>query len=189
MQAHWTTDSSANTCIKMVPQSDGTVSITDCSVFNNGENWTYAPRIGYDSTFGYWIDGNTNWTTATIYTSKDYINGGAEKTAAQFFSGNWYSVTIGLSGSTGLIAYLQETPIFLGGYYSIIPAQEIYLNPNSNNYIYFSRDKDDRTKINIENYPKLMGDPEQIQFNRILVSNIVTDSANPISQTDYVISR
>jgi hypothetical protein len=96
-------------------------------------------------------------------------------------------VSIGLSGSTGLIAYLQETPIFLGGYYSIIPAQEIYLKANSDNYIYLVRDRYDRSKVNVEVRRKIMGVEGANAFNRVLAAKITTDAANPVSQKNYSI--
>jgi len=178
------TVSNGKRLVKLSPQPDGTLLFTDFSI--NITLLYSQSYIGYDSNFGVFTTNKFNlWTTSAISCTRDYVNGGADKSIDTTFNGNGYLFYFGLNGSTGLVAYLQDTPIFLGGYYSTIPSQEIYLNPNSDNYIYFSRDKSDRTKVNINNFPKLMGDPTSIQFSRVLAGKITTDAANPTSQTLY----
>ena len=66
--------------------------------------FSYDVNFGYCQSSGYW------GSYAYINSSKDYINGAAEKTVAQFFDGgSYYTVQIGLSGAVRLVANLQET--------------------------------------------------------------------------------
>ena len=91
--------------------------------------------------------------------------------------------TIGINGetqiaitTTGLIAKIPKTIIFLGGYCSTLPYTEVSLRPNGVNYIYISRDKNDRHKLNIENRDMVIGVEGETAFDRIMPAKIVTNN-------------
>jgi len=171
---------------RMIPQSDGT--IIQESGFALGAIWAGTHNIGWSSNFGYSASYAGSFTKAIFATSKDYINGsGVEKTVDQWFSGNYYSMYVGLAPSIGLVCYIQSTPIFLGGYYSVIEPQEIILQDNADNYIYLVRDRSNRVIIDIRVREKPLGVPGENAFNRVLASKITTDNGSIVSQIDYKI--
>ena len=98
---------------------------------------------------------------------------------------------IGVNGETrlditvnGLVAAILEKTIFLGGYCSTLPATSITLRPNSTNYIYVSRDKDNRHKLNIDNRNIVIGVEGQTSFDRFMPAKFVTDS-NGVTQSIF----
>lgn len=142
--------------------------------------------LDWSPTYGY-VVGYQDWSQAQkgMRLGKDFYNGtGAEKSREEVFNGSCYSIAFGVSSASGLVAYLSEMPIFLGGYFSVCEAREISLMPNCNNYIYLSRDRIDRQKINIYVKNKQFGQDGETAFNRILVARIRTNSANAI-ETQY----
>jgi len=142
--------------------------------------------IGYDDRVGYFLSSSniTQGSYGLIKSSKN-IETGEEKTRDEFFNGNYFDNYIRLRTTTGLIAYDLGTPILVGGYFSTTPEQEIYLNPNAVNYIYFSRDSADREKVNIEVRTRKIGGEKA--FNRVLVAEITTDHEKIIAQKNYPI--
>lgn len=177
-------------CIfKAALNSSGSIEISDVGICKGRATaWAKNIYLSHDANFGYCIGAGINFTSAGIFCSKDYVNGGTEKTVTEFFGGSYYTVSFGLSGSSGLIAYLQDTPIFLGGYYSVVPAQEVYLHTNSDNYIYLVRNRYDRSKVSVEVRKKIMGVPGENAFNRVLIAKVTTDAANPVSQVNYPVT-
>lgn len=146
--------------------------------------------IGYDSKVGYYLTTNEGTQVyISMVMSKDLSSVGADKTITEFFSGSYYKAYIRLASTTGLVAYLQNVAMFLGGYLSNIPQQEIPLLADSDNYIYLVRDRTDRTKINIKVRDKIIGVIGENAFNRVLISKLTTDSGNIITQTDYDITN
>jgi hypothetical protein len=96
--------------------------------------------IGYSTKYGmFCTDG---YAEGLFCYSFDFINNNKNFSTEDFFSGKGYSMTLPTSGSMGLIAFIQSFPIYLGGYYSVINSQEIYLKSNSVNYIYAERDSE-----------------------------------------------
>lgn len=177
-------------CIfKAIEQSDHTLEIIEVETCKGrASTWLGLLYLSYDANFGYCIGAGLSFTSAGIHCSKDYVNGGTQKTVDEFYGGSYYTVSFGLSGSSGLIAYLQDTPIFLGGYYSVVPAQEVYLHANSDNYIYLVRNRYDRSKVSVEVRKKVMGVPGENAFNRVLIAKVTTDAANPVSQVNYPVT-
>lgn len=177
-------------CIfKAIEKNDHTIEIVDVETCKGrASTWLGLLYLSYDTNFGYCIGAGLSFTSAGILCSKDYVGSGTEKTVTEFFGGSYYTVSFGLSGSSGLIAYLQDTPIFLGGYYSVVPAQEVYLHANSDNYIYLVRNRYDRSKVSVEVRKKIMGVPGENAFNRVLIAKVTTDAANPVSQVNYPVT-
>ena len=188
--------------------TDGTVSIM---LYFNFGNWAHERMLTFDPSNGTVVGGKTdysdgwgqrvlNWHPTYGYTvgyqdwsqsqkgmrlGKDFYGGAsAEKSRADVFDGSCYSVSFSVSSASGLVAYLSEMPIFLGGYFSVCAAREIPLKPDSDNFIYLSRDRVDRQKINIYVKDKQFGQDGETAFNRILVARIRTNSANAI-ETQY----
>lgn len=159
--------------------------LTCTYVRNLGWGWG-DQMISYDKTFGYVLNLRYyDQSRGRIDSSKDYYGAGTEKTAAEFWSGQFYTSFIGLSSASGLVAYSQETPIFLGGYYSVIPAQEIVLEAESDNYVYLVRDRANRHNINVLIRKKMFGVKGETAFNRILATRIKTNAAESIEQEYY----
>jgi hypothetical protein len=100
--------------------------------------------------------------------------------------------TIGINGETqvaittsGLVATLPETIIFLGGYCSTLPQTTVTLSPNAVNYIYISRDRDDRHKLIIENRNIVIGVEGETAFNRFMAGKFVTNGSTVTSKILY----
>lgn len=165
--------------------------------FNPGNGTVTGGKVGFSDGWGYrvldwhpnygYTVGYQDWSEAQkgMRLGKDFYNGaGAEKSREEVLNGACYAISFGVSSASGLVAYLSEMPIFLGGYFSVCDAREITLMPNSDNYIYLSRDRVDRQKINIYVKNKQFGQDGETAFNRILVARIRTNSANAI-ETQY----
>lgn len=139
--------------------------------WNGRCSWGYSKVIGYFRTYA-----NFSGISYITFDRNSLDNAISEGTTLYLTN----------TGSTGLVANLQTTPIYIGGYYSLIPAQEIILSPNSHNYIYLFRNPSDPDDVIVEVYDKLLGgDDKDIHFARILVADIETDSEGPIRQTSY----
>lgn len=182
----WYVDAHVETAYKVKFSSDfqKIESMTDLPGQKNGEWYEGHESLGWCKQYGYTRTYSDRINAAIRY-SQDSMD------EAICGGGNSKTLYFGTEGSVGLIAYMQSTPIYLGGYFSVMPAQEIYLKPNSDNYIYLSRDKADYTKVNVEIYDHLLGVEDQslnINFARILVSKITTDNKGSISQKYYNIN-
>ena len=154
----------------------GITSINSCS-YGCGGQWNGQESLGWSKSLGY-------FKTAANFSGISYIYYSRTSMAKALARENYIYLTN--TGTTGLVANLQTTPIYLGGYYSLIPSQEIDLKPNSHNYIYLFRDSSDPDNVIVEVYHKLLGgDDRDIHFARILVADIETDSEGPIHQTSY----
>ena len=155
-------------------------SVEACDSVGAGDGtWCGIEVLGWNKRFGYYRTCTRNRTGALIATSPTSALNAINR------AGDCKTYTINNNGSVGLIAYIQATPIYLGGYYSVLPATEVYLKANSDNYIYLSRDKLDYQKINVENYDHLLGAQNNdmgINFSRILISKITTDNKGATSQ-------
>ena len=95
--------------------------------------------------------------------------------------GYFNETTVKLTCSSGtMICRLQETPVFLGGYFSVVPAKDILLKPNSANYIYFHRNSNDYKAVDVEVTQSPRNDVDG--FNRIYLAKVVTNANGPVSQ-------
>ena len=107
------------------------------------------------------------------------------------------------SSSDGLVCYIPSLPVFLGGYFSIIEeAIEVPLHANLNkhapgasdgyydaNYIYLSRDPDDRTKVRATAEPIRIIPEGAAVFRKILIAAVQTDEEKPIETQYYTINN
>ena len=161
------------------------------------QTWQYG-KFGYDTKFGYFACSQSSlYANARIYSSKDIYGTGAEKTYDQMFkSGQKYYIDIISSGSIGLSCTTSPTPVFLGGYYSLVPAKEIALYDNATNYVYLHRDPLNRLEVIWEVYteplgkvPIAAGKPysDSSQFGRVLIAQIKTQNGYAVSQTVFPI--
>jgi len=175
----------------------------------SGSNWTatkipqlsqtWQPgKFGYDTKFGYFACSQSSlYANARIYSSKDIYGTGAEKSYDQMIkNGQKYYIDIISSGSIGLSCTTSPTPVFLGGYYSLVPAKEITLFNNATNYIYLHRNPMDREdaiwEVHTEplgKVPMSAGKPysDSSQFGRVLIATIKTQNGYPVSQTVFPI--
>lgn len=100
------------------------------------------------------------------------------------FNQKGYKYSWFLQSSQGLICYIPNIPIFLGGYFSVLnEVLSVDLKPNTNNYIYLERDLNTNQ---LKAYASTTKDIEEgsKQFSRILLARILTNEANPI-ETEY----
>ena len=175
----------------------------------SGSNWnaTKIPQLstswencvfGYNSKFGYCVGcQNTTMGDAWVKSSKDIWGTGVEKTQTQMIGGGqYYYIEVISSGSVGLVCTIGATPIFLGGYYSLLPAQEIALYDNATNYVYIHRDPNNRLLATVEVYTEPLGKvpisggkaySDSSQFGRVLVAQIKTQNGYAVSQVVFPI--
>lgn len=91
-----------------------------------------------------------------------------------------YQTFASASSSTGLIAYVSEYPIFLGGYYSSIPQSEVVLQPNADNYIYAQWDAGTRSVVVTTNTTRLNN-----TFSRVCLAKVTTNADKVIGSVVY----
>lgn len=138
--------------------------------------------VGYTDQVGYYIAyENYNNFITKIKVSRNPVTGQSISLSDWFSNTN--SITLGLKtqSSIGLSAYIMSYPITLGGYYSMTGDIALTLLPNTDNYVFLSRDSIDPNKINasIESNYAYPG------FNRICVAKLTTDIGSITSQYIY----
>lgn len=139
---------------------------------NAGNGWTKFPQVFYSQYP--MIDG-----TGKRYTDEEFLS--------DWKNCNKYSMY--LQSSQGLIAYIPNIPIFLGGYFSIIENPiAVTLQPNAENYIYLERDPNDRDNIIASATTVKTIDEGDRVFSKILLAKVTTDSANMIDVEYYRIN-
>ena len=173
-------------CMKVKLDSD-LKSISTYQLLENGYgSWCGIESLGWNKRFGYYRTFTPDSRcSSNISCSKTSIDNAIAAT------GDAFEYRFSNSGSVGLIAYIQSIPIYLGGYFSVMPSCEVYLTPNADNYIYLSRDKIDYTKVNVEVYDHELsvgGNDLGINFSRILISKITTDNKGATSQEYYKVN-
>lgn len=144
--------------------------------------------FGYNVNLGYYrATAPTTSEDLCLICSKDMAGAGVDLTENQWFNNTAtrYELFITTESATGLVAYTSSYPIFLGGYYSTVPAQAVTLTANSNNYIYAARDPIDRNIINISVSTTQLASSN----TRALLANVVTDAENVVSQTSYNVAQ
>ena len=148
---------------------------------------TYASdhhMFGWNNKYHYFFAwGATSGTTeCRIYTTRHWGASSDKPNGIKslFEDGNYYTWRFVCASATGMVCYLQDTPVFLGGYFSTVPAKEIPLKPNSANYIYFHRNSDDYKVVDVEVTQSPRNDVDG--FNRIYLTKVVTNADGPVSQ-------
>ena len=149
--------------------------------------WNYH-IIGYSKSLGYYFTAcSEQYTYMGILCQKDYLNSSASYTCSSIIdmimNKKHYKKYMFTSASVGKVAYLSKTALYLGGYFSYIDPQEVYLN-EGHNYIYITRNTVDY-ELSVNVYDHLIGIPGESQFNRILISYIYVSNGLIVSQTDY----
>lgn len=137
--------------------------------------------FGYSSTLGYFcVVASSSYTSAAFVCSRD-VRTGATITESQWFNTPFlrYVVNISAESATGLVAYISEYPIFLGGYYGRTPNTSVSLLPNAENYVYANRTN--TTTISITSSTNLLTS----SFSRVLLSKITTNNERITSQVNY----
>lgn len=161
---------------------DGT--ITDVTSVNPYS--ASVPHIGYHPSFGYYVScGSDPNIIAAIVCSKRAGTSDVALSEADFFTPTHvgtYTKYNTITATVGLVAYITTFPLFLGGYFSMIPNLSVSLTPNANNYIYLRRDPNDRTNIIAT---VLVDQVLPNSFSRILISKVVTNSQNVVTSTNY----
>lgn len=140
--------------------------------------------FGYSTTFGYYCMVSTStYNAAALVCSKDIRGVIAELTEAQWFSGSTTRPQIWLStqSATGLIAYVYDYPLFIGGYLTSTGNVSVNLYPSSVNYLYAVKASSDRTTVTYLASKKVL----PTTFSRVLLAKITTDDENVISSELY----
>lgn len=174
-------------------------------VYISGTGYCYYPgsclhTIGCNETFGFYFTEESYHNHGIMHTSKDIIknkvndlqisNSIDNAKNIDAFLKRQIAVTdyrFDVQGSSGLIAFIQSFPIYLGGYYSVVNSKEIYLKPNADNYIYAERDSNDESKVNVT--VELTKLSNINPFNKVLLSKITTNGETSIAQETYDINE
>ena len=155
----------------------------------SGPTYGYIYPSTYDSKSS-WVENNKAMVTQKKIINDDTQNNGVDYSDEDFlFNAKGYKYSWFLQSATGLISYIPNIPLFLGGYFSILDeVLPVTLQPNATNYIYLERDKTDRNKLIASS--SLLKDMEegQPQFSKILLAKIVTNEDSPISTEYYTIN-
>lgn len=160
------------------------------TIISNNLKITYSgPTLGYVAATTYnnnsWVGNNKGVVTQKKIIDSDTQDNGIDYSDNDFlFNQKGYKYSWFLQSSQGLVCYIPNIPIFLGGYFSVLnEVLSVTLKPNINNYIYLERDLNTNQ---LKAYASTTKDIEEgsKQFNRILLARVLTDSANPI-ETEY----
>lgn len=160
------------------------------TIINNNFKITYSgPTLGYIAATTYnnnsWVFNNKGVVTQKKILADDIQDNGIAYSDNDFlFNQKGYKYSWFLQSSQGLICYIPNIPIFLGGYFSVLnEVLSVDLKPNTNNYIYLERDLNTNQ---LKAYASTTKDIEEgsKQFSRILLARILTNEANPI-ETEY----
>lgn len=183
-EAHFTCEHNVNTNVMAVFNWDKFNSPTAGTGLKEytGAGGYGGASFGYSSTFGYYaFRATSNYDSAYILSSKDVRGTGAAITEDQWFNntGARYEVFVTTESATGLVAYLSEYPIFLGGYYTKIPTTSVTLLPSTVNYVYATKDPADRTTVNISVSAALLPS----SFSRMRIAAITTNATQIVSMT------
>lgn len=169
-------------------------------LYNSDINYRHwSNTIGWCQDYGYFYTTmSTDYTVGKLINSKsmsltdffmqDFSVYTSNTTNANY---NWISK----DGASSLTAYVQQTPILLGGYTSTLETTSIQLNANSENYIYLIRDDDTgalRFEIRDEAdgiVPNVDGPSDTTSYKSVLVARIVTNDNAVISQDIYPVGN
>lgn len=158
---------------------------TSGKVYRNNEG---GASFGYTQELGYYraIAPDTQ-AHIRLACSRDLVGSGADLTEDQWFNHTaaQYELFISTESATGLVAYTSSYPLFLGGYYSTVPAQAVTLQPSTDNYIYVTRDAVDRTLLTVSTSTTLLPSSN----TRALIAKITTDTTNVVSQVLYEVAQ
>lgn len=130
---------------------------------------------GYCDLLGYYaVRGPLDYTNFKLISSKDPLGVGAPLTESEWYNGTKarYEITMSASSAVGLIAYLSEYPIFIGGYYTKIPQTTVLLKPNADNYIFAIKGTGGRDDIKIVVYDSKLSNT----FSRVCVAKVTTSA-------------
>ncbi len=140
--------------------------------------------LGWNNKFHYFCTwtATTGTTECRIYTTKHWGSSADKPNGMDsiLVNNDWYTWRFVCASATGMVCYLQDTPVFLGGYFSTVPAKEIPLKSNSANYIYFHRNSDDYKVVDVEVTQSPRNDVDG--FNRVYLTKVVTNADGPVSQ-------
>lgn len=139
--------------------------------------------FGYSSTFGYYLWSPNHEDYAAVIVSSRNVETGTTITEQQWIDG---SVTrpqkfASTQAATGLVAYMIEFPILLGGYVTTTPEVALALEPNAVNYIYVTKDPSDTTSVTT--YVSTQLTPPS--FSRLLVAAVTTNATDVVSSLSY----
>lgn len=137
--------------------------------------------FGYSTTFGYYrISATPNYDAAFIISSKDIKEINPTISEEQWYNNSAprHQMYITTESATGLVAYVSNYPLFIGGYYTSTPSQSVSLKPNSDNYVYATKSTLDRTTVTLS--VRQVSLPSS--FSRVLLAIITTNATNIISQ-------
>lgn len=139
--------------------------------------------FGYSTTFGYYhVVCNVEIYASAILSSRN-VETGATITEQQWIDGSVARPQkfATVEAATGLVAYIVEYPIILGGYVVNTPEQPLGLAPNTVNYIYVSKDPSDTLTVDAWASTTLMPS----SFSRILVAAVTTNATDVVSTVQY----
>jgi hypothetical protein len=163
------------------------------SLTTGGSMWRGDRVLGYSKAVGYYqAHKEFSDTYALLICQKDYLSSGSIKSGSTSMittldsSNHYYTKYMYTNSSVGKVAFLPKTALYLGGYFSYIDSQEVYLN-EGHNYIYIVRNIDN-FQTSVEVYDHMIGIPGQSQFNRILISHIIVSNGLIATQVDYDIA-
>ena len=147
--------------------------------------------FGWSPRYHYYMSqvGGTGNQFCWIYQTRDPKLSSLDKTTSfkTFLtdSNARYTNEFKCSSAIGLTVILQDTPIFIGGYFGILTSRQIVMNPNATNYIYFYRpqNKAEDTDIQVEvtTTPKSSNDVDG--FYRLYIGSVKTDSNSILNVT------
>lgn len=161
--------------------------------FNNpggaygGVSGYYGTSFGYSVDFGYYsAEGSATQTSIAIVSSKDVRGVGTTISEDDWYNGTGTRHVIHLSAepTVGLFVYLKAYPLFIGGYYTVVPELSLPVAPNATNYVYAEKDPVDRTVLNIT----VSVDYQPSSFSKVVLGEVITDADKVIAATSYPIN-
>lgn len=169
----------------------GTIQLFDGKPSLASAMYNYAPvhthgttSYGYSEVFGYYaLRAPLDRTSFRIISSKDPRGAGPEITETQWLNNTAtrHEIVVTASSSVGLLAYLSEYPIFIGGYFTKIPQTTISLLPNTDNYIFAIKGTSGRNDVQISVSSRKFSNT----FSRVCIAKVTTSVDKVLSAVTY----
>jgi Chaperone of endosialidase len=168
----------------MTVHGDGKFNLSDSYGSVSGY---YGTSFGFSSTFGYYcLESSGRQTSILISSSKDVTGRASEITEDEWFNGTGTRSYIHISAepTVGLSVYLKAYPLFIGGYYTVIPETVVAVEANKETYIYAEKDPVDRHVVNISSST----DYQPSSFTKVVLGKVTTNSYKVTSAISYPIN-
>lgn len=152
-----------------------------------GDSFGYSSKLGYYCASGLW-----NQLAIVILSSKDprpTSSGGSATvyTETQWWNGpNRHEINFSAEPTVGLLVYVRNFPLFVGGYYGNLPNQTLAVPANKTSWIYAIKPDSltDRRNITVQ----VSDEYQPSSFKKVNLGSVTTTTDKIIASEGYLIN-